>query len=321
MKKNFKIEEPDYVLFKDFASFFAEEHDTELVVKDREFEKIKIFERNLLELPEVINSTEGFYKGGVLYLATSAFSVLKQQEKALERLINGVNKGEIAVLVVNADILKETFDTLGDLVKKLPVVVYKNEETSYFKNRLKSYLNFCFSPFAICHGSAVEVFGEGVLVIGESGAGKSECVLELVERGHLFIADDLIKLVNYPPSSILLMTGSQSDRFKFFMEIRGVGIIDVLRTFGPSKVKVKSELAMIVEITTEDVKERSIDREKTVQIFGKPIPFFTFSVKERGLIPTRIETSILGYKLKKFGYETGKVIREVLGGESDKKVT
>uniref|UniRef100_A0A7V4E6B3 HPr kinase/phosphorylase C-terminal domain-containing protein n=1 Tax=candidate division WOR-3 bacterium TaxID=2052148 RepID=A0A7V4E6B3_UNCW3 len=318
MRKNFKIEEPEYVFFKDLFSLLADEEDVELVNKIDEFEGIKIFERRLIEFHDYFKFKEGTIKSGILYWAHDASSLLNQKGK-LDKLIQGVNSGKISGLIVDTSVLNKLFEGMESLVDKVPIIAYKGKDTNYFKSRVNSYLAFCFSPYSICHGSAVEVFGEGVLVIGESGSGKSECVLELIERGHLFIADDLVKLVNYPPASILLMSGSQSESFKFFMELRGIGIIDVLRTFGPSRVKVKGELTMVVEITSEEVDRRPYVERQSIQLFGKRVPFFSFSVKERGLIPTRIETSVLEYKLKKFGFEAGQVIKGVLGGRSDKE--
>ncbi|MDI6850592.1 MAG: hypothetical protein QMD82_01460 [bacterium] len=318
MKKSFKIEEPEYVLFKDLFRLLADEEDVELVSKVEEFERIRVFERRLIEFPEFFKSKEGTKKSGLLFWTRDTASLLNQKEK-LDELIQGVNSGKITGLIVDNSTYNEIFGRMGSLANKLPIIVYKGNEIDYFKSRVNSHLAFCFSPYSICHGSAVEVFGEGVLVIGKSGSGKSECVLELIERGHLFIADDLVKLVNYPPTSILLMSGSQSENFKFFMELRGIGIIDVLRTFGPARVKVKGELTMVVEITSQESEKGSYTENRSVQLFGKKVPFLSFSVKERGLIPTRIETSVLKYKLKKFGFEADRVIKRVLGGGRDKE--
>ncbi len=126
------------------------------------------------------------------------------------------------------------------------------ESTSGFMSALISMLNIELAQRITRHGVLVEVYGEGILILGESGVGKSETAVELVKRGHRLIADDAVELRRVSNRSIL---GTAPENIRHFIELRGVGIINVARVFGIGAVKMSQEVDLVVELEPWDKKK------------------------------------------------------------------
>ena len=119
--------------------------------------------------------------------------------------------------------------------------------TTPFIHRLSTYLSFKLAPIKYMQGTLVDIYGVGVLFIGKPGSGKSECAMDLVERGHRFVVDDLVKIVKR--GDILVGAGvEKSDRLRHHIEIRGVGIVDIFRIFGVKSVRLKKRIEVIIEL-------------------------------------------------------------------------
>ena len=148
-------------------------------------------------------------------------------------------------------------------------------KTNEFYIRIKPWLEDYFAPQATVHGSLADVYGVGLLFIGQSGIGKSECVLDLVERGHRFVADDLV-LVRKKGNDILIGRGHELQRH--YMEIRGVGLVDIPAIFGIRAVRQQKRIEVIVQLeewrksdTATTVERTGLDGE-TTDILGVPLP-------------------------------------------------
>ncbi|MCY7379460.1 MAG: HPr(Ser) kinase/phosphatase [Gemmatimonadaceae bacterium] len=148
-------------------------------------------------------------------------------------------------------------------------------KTNEFYIRIKPWLEDYFAPQTTLHGSLADVYGVGLLFVGQSGIGKSECVLDLVERGHRFVADDLV-LVRKKSNDILIGRGHELQRH--YMEIRGVGLVDIPAIFGIRAVRQQKRIEVIVQLeewrkgdTVTTVERTGLDGE-TTDILGVPLP-------------------------------------------------
>ncbi|MFH1743983.1 MAG: HPr(Ser) kinase/phosphatase [bacterium] len=176
-----------------------------------------------------------------------------------------------------------------------------SHNTTRFTKRLWEHLERELAPVVIQRGVLMDVYGVGTLIVGQSGVGKSECALELMERGHTFVADDLIE-VRAPQESRLIGTGRCP--VPFHMEIRGVGIIDVNRIFGPRNIREEKQIDLIVELqdwNPEVEYERVGIDQRFTEILGVKIPRALIPVRPGRNISTIIEIAAINQKLKAQG--------------------
>jgi HPr kinase/phosphorylase len=164
-----------------------------------------------------------------------------------------------------------------------------------------------FAPKEIIHGVLVEVFGVGVLILGESGVGKSEAALELITHGHRLITDDRVE-IRCVSGNILL--GSGADKvIGHHMEIRGQGIINIAHLHGVSAIRDKMEIQLVVHLENWDANknyDRLGDLNVTTEILGVKIPYLEIPVKPGRNIPILIETAAKNERLKEMGYFSAK---------------
>ena len=180
-------------------------------------------------------------------------------------------------------------------------------ESSDFSVRLLRALSDIFSPEKTIHGVLVEVWGTGVLIQGESGVGKSESALELVERGHSLIADDavIVKCMN----GNILMGHPTNKIIGHHMEIRGLGIIDISQIFGIIAIKEKKQIEIVVQLEEWDATknyDRVGERSETTNILGVIVPLIRIPVRPGRNIPIIIETAVLNERLKVKGFHTAR---------------
>ncbi len=179
--------------------------------------------------------------------------------------------------------------------------------TSEFSSRLIRALSNIFAPHETIHGVLVEVFGIGALILGDSGVGKSEAALELIERGHRLVADDAVD-IRCVAGNILLGAGA-NQALGHHMEIRGLGIINITHLFGVGAIRDSKQIQMIVELELWD-SNKQYDRigaeERTRDILGVHVPYLQIPVKPGRNVPIIIETAAMNERLKKMGYFSAK---------------
>lgn len=184
--------------------------------------------------------------------------------------------------------------------KNVPVFV-TTRDTTRLTSLLVYVMDEVFAPEISMHATLVDVFGIGVLLMGQSGVGKSECALELVERGHRLIGDDMI-IVKKVDETLLM--GSGSPMLKHHMEIRGMGIINVRDIFGIRSVRNRKRIELVVLLEEWD-DAREYDRlgleEKKYTILDIEVPYMLVPVRPGRNIPVIIETAALNQRLKKMG--------------------
>jgi HPr kinase/phosphorylase len=178
--------------------------------------------------------------------------------------------------------------------------------SSEFTTRVIRVLSNIFAPKQSIHGVLVEVFGIGVLILGDSGVGKSEAALALIERNHRLVADDLVEIRRIG-GNILMGTGSGVS--SHHMEIRGLGIINITHLFGVGAIRDKKQIQVAVKLEEWDA-AKSYDRigaeENFIDILGVQVPYLLIPVKPGRNIPILIETAAMNERLKKMGYYSAK---------------
>jgi HPr kinase/phosphorylase len=173
--------------------------------------------------------------------------------------------------------------------------------TTPFIHRLTSYLDDEFAPQTAIHGSLVDVYGVGMLITGQSGIGKSECALDLVERGHRLVADDMV-IVTRTQKGFLI--GTSNEHIRFHMEIRGIGIIDVRRMFGIRAIRPRKKIELAVELKDWEasVQYDRLGLEETFRsILGVKIPVVTVPINPGKNITVIAEVVALNQLLKEHG--------------------
>lgn len=178
--------------------------------------------------------------------------------------------------------------------------------SSEFTSRVMRVLGSIFAQKKTAHGVLVEVYGIGVLILGDSGVGKSETALELIERGHRLVADDAVEICCVAGN---ILEGKGARVVSHHMEIRGLGIINITHLFGVRAIRDTKQVQLVVQLETWDA-EKEYDRigaeENTYEILGVKVPYLVIPVKPGRNIPILIETAAMNERLKKMGYYSAK---------------
>ena len=197
--------------------------------------------------------------------------------------------------------------------KKYGVPVLRTKEkTSPIMASLIASLNHHLASRITQHGVLVEVYGEGVLILGESGIGKSETAIALVERGHRLIADDAVEIKRVSAKALI---GSAPSLIKHYVELRGIGIIDVRRLYGMGAVKDTEKIDLVIHLEQWE-EGKMYDRfgleEQTYNILGIDVPSITVPVRPGRSLPIILEIAAMNHRQKKMGYNTAAELEKQL---------
>lgn len=209
-------------------------------------------------------------------------------------------------------------EELLDATKKNGVPLLTTPETtSSLVARLVSFMNVEMAPRITRHGVLVEVYGEGILLVGDSGVGKSETAIELIKRGHRLIADDAVVIKRV---SAISLVGEAPDNIKHFIELRGIGIINARRIFGMGAVKLTEKIDMVINLELWD-KQKTYDRmgidNEYTEILGIKVPVLTIPVKPGRNLAVIIEVAAMNNRQKKMGYNAAQDLLKNLGLDTD----
>jgi HPr kinase/phosphorylase len=179
--------------------------------------------------------------------------------------------------------------------------------SSEFSARLMRILSDIFAPRKSIHGVLVEVYGHGILILGDSGVGKSETALDLIKRGHRLVADDVVD-IRCVSGNVLIGTGANKI-IAHHMEIRGLGIINVTHLFGVGAIRDRKQIQLVVKLEVWD-SSKNYDRigmeEQYMEILEVKVPILEIPVKPGRNIPIIIETAAMNERLKKMGYNAAR---------------
>lgn len=237
-----------------------------------------------------------------------------EQKKALENIF----KFEIPCIILSNN--NKPPPVLKELAQKYRIPLFSSADTTtkltYF---ISDFLDDQFTERITIHGSFVDVYGAGMLFIGKSGIGKSEVALDLVERGHRLVADDVIILTKKGEG---ILMGAGTNIAKHFMEIRGLGIIDVEKMFGIRAIRFQKRLEIIVELEIWS-KEANYTRtglnEKAVVISGVEILYIKLPILPGKNITVISEVIALNYLLKHYGYDAANIFKNRLNSHLKNK--
>ena len=191
-------------------------------------------------------------------------------------------------------------------------ILTSSERTSPLVAALIATLNTLLAPRITRHGVLVEVYGEGVLILGDSGVGKSETAIELVKRGHRLIADDAVEIKRV---SKVTLVGSAPEIIRHYVELRGIGIIDVKRLFGIGAVKDTEKIDLVINLE-HWVQGKMYDRfgldDEKIEILGIEIPMLTIPVKPGRNLAIILEIAAMNSRQKRMGYNTAEEFNKKL---------
>ena len=251
---------------------------------------------------QIIGRVEGTY--------LSSLSA-EERRRAYERFM----QYDIAALVICHEV--QPSPECLEMVEKYDRNLFvTDEDTSEFIANVISSLREHLAPRITTHGVLVEIYGEGVLLLGDSGIGKSETALELIKRGHRLIADDAVEIRRINRNRLL---GSAPEMIRYYMELRGIGVINVRHIYGVGAVKGDSGIDMVVQMEPW-VEGKAYDRlgltEETETLLGVELPKLTIPVRPGRNLAVIMELAAMNNRQKKMGYNAA----ETLATEHDNAV-
>ena len=184
---------------------------------------------------------------------------------------------------------------------QVPLMV-SDKSTSDLMAEVIRWLKVKLAPCISIHGGLVDVFGEGVLIMGESGIGKSEAALELIKRGHRLVSDDVVEIRKVSDATLV---GSAPDITKHFIELRGIGIIDVKSLYGVESVKDTQNIDMVIKLEDWD-KDKEYDRlgleDRYTEFLGNQVVCHNIPIRPGRNLAIIVESAAVNYRQKKMGY-------------------
>jgi HPr kinase/phosphorylase len=231
----------------------------------------------------------------------SYLAKLREEEK-LERLEAFFGSSPIAVIVTSSSVVDDK--TIAMAEKHSVPFLRTADRTSEFMAALIAYLNVQLGPRITRHGVLVDVYGEGILLLGDSGVGKSETAIELVKRGHRLIADDAVEIKRVSATTLV---GRAPELIRHYVELRGIGIVDVRRLFGMGSVKETEKIDLVINLETWQT-GKMYDRlgldEQYTEILGISVPSIVLPVCPGRNLSVVIEVAAMNNRQKRMGYNT-----------------
>lgn len=240
---------------------------------------------------------------------------LEQQtpEVRKQKIIDFFSARPAAVIVTTG---LSVYDDFREQAEKYGVpLLASKEKTTYIMAAMIASLNVYLAPRITRHGVLVEVYGEGLLLLGDSGVGKSETAIELVKRGHRLIADDAVEIKRVSAKSLV---GTAPEIIRHYVELRGIGIVDIRRIFGMGAVKETEKIDLVIKLEPW-VQGKMYDRlgldNETVEILGIAIPAITIPVKPGRNLAIILEIAAMNNRQKRMGYNTAEEFNKKLMGQ------
>jgi HPr kinase/phosphorylase len=239
---------------------------------------------------------------------TETYYLKTLTQKMKEKRITAVMKFSIPCLIVTKNLKIDRQFVIEAQRRKIPILRTPMSATPFIHG-LSTYLEYKLAPKQFIQGTLVDIYGVGMLFLGKPGTGKSECALDLIERGHRLVADDLVKIVRR--GDILIGSGAEkSSLLRHHIEIRGVGIIDIFRIFGIKSVRVRKRIEVIIELVfykdTKGNYDRTGLKKEKKELLGVRIPRIVIPLTPGKNISVIAEVIALNYLLELKGISSAK---------------
>ena len=251
---------------------------------------------------QLVGFVEYFDNRRIQIMGKAEFTYLEQfsTDERTKKLEDFFKLG-FPVLIITRGL--QIFPEMSDFAEKYNVPLLRCEYgTSRFMSMIIRYLSEQLAPCKTRHGVLCEIYGEGILIMGESGVGKSEAAIELVKRGHRLVADDAVEIRKISDSTLV---GSSAEIIRHFVEVRGIGIIDVKEIFGMGAIKDEQQIDMVIHLEPWE-KGKEYDRlgmvDEYTNIMGINVPSITIPVKIGRNIAVIVEVAAMNNRQKKKGY-------------------
>jgi HPr kinase/phosphorylase len=205
--------------------------------------------------------------------------------------------------------------------RKIPLLSTELD-TGRFSNEFSDFVAVRLAPVQITHGTLVDVYGVGILLTGRSGIGKSEIALDLVSRGHVLVADDVVKLKNYPKGTLTGSSGSSEWRLRHFIEVRGLGLIDIRALFGIQAVRDSKRVEVHVELVdwSETLDYERVGLKDTFSEFaGVKVVYLRLPLNPGKNVGSILETIAKTYHLRLTGYHPPRTFEKILLSALEKR--
>lgn len=239
----------------------------------------------------------------------SFFAELPEHEKALrmERLCTDITP---AIIITRG--LEVPVELIEAAERESVPVLRSTMKTTRLSSRLTNFLESKLAPTTAVHGVLVDIYGIGVLITGKSGVGKSETALELVKRGHRLVADDCVEIRQEDQDTLV---GTSPELIEHLLEIRGLGIINVMTLFGAGAVRSNKKISLVISLETWDAKKQydrlGLDEER-MKIIDTEVTKLTIPVRPGRNIAVIIEVAAMNYRLKRMGVNAAQQFTERL---------
>lgn len=223
-----------------------------------------------------------------------------EQERKVE-IYNKLLSSNIPCIVYSRQL--EPDSDMLEIANKNGVPIFQTEKTtSSFMAEIIRWLNVQLAPTISIHGVLVDVYGEGVLIMGESGIGKSEAALELIKRGHRLVTDDVVEIRKVSDDTLI---GTAPDITRHFIELRGIGIVDVKTLFGVESVKETQSIDLVIKLEDWD-RDKEYDRlgleEEYTEFLGNKVVCHAIPIRPGRNLAIICEAAAVNYRQKKMGY-------------------
>ena len=302
------------VLLKDLV----EEFSLEIVHKATDYEKVRLLVEDV--------SRPGLQLAGYFYhfepmrlqvfgnMEASYIEKLSEAERAIafDRLLSYKFPALLVARAIPVD------PHLLEMAQKHNVTLLRSKEaTSTIVSAIITYLKSALAPRITRHAVLMEIYGEGLLLMGESGMGKSETAIELLKRGHRMIADDAVEIRRVSGDTLM---GTSPELVRNYVELRGIGIINVAKLFGMGAVKAENEINLIVNVVPWD-QHASYDRlgleDQYTELLGVKIPTYTIPISPGRNLAVILEVAAMNNRQKKLGYNAAQDLLKKLGMQDD----
>ena len=299
-------------------SKLVEDFDMEIVCRGSDYDQrtVSISDMNRPAL-QLVGFYDYFEPKRLQVFGKSEMTFLKAMKlEDRRRVFDNLLRCEIPALIIARNM--EIFPELLEIARKHGRTLLRTKYTSVeFTAMTIDYLNHALAPVITRHGVLVDVYGEGVLIFGDSGIGKSETAIELIKRGHRLVADDAVEITRIGST----LSGTAPELIRNYLEVRGVGVIDVEKLFGVGAVQDSTQIDLVIQFEKwED--DKFYDRlgldENDTTILDVPVPQITIPVSAGRNLAAIVELAAMNNRQKKHGFNSAREFAAQIDGHIDR---